>query len=450
MNKSTRVAKSIFPAVGTLLLLCTISASAQVLKGSTEPARNTAVTQTPPANLRMVTSDTEYQKLAVQAHYVPVNGTVRTLRNLRASSAEMTLLNELSQEKQSANTDLMQIRAARMQKPPVAIHPQTGMLNSRMVSAVNTRTAATMPATPSQVGPGTVQSEKTGTSRYAVMPSNIQVNACAFSNGQLAIGKMTGSGTAMTFTPIPEYNLYTIRGCNFGDAVPGNKAWIYTAGFHADFGIEEWSDSIIVLKLGENISGVGDLTNLTLVVHRADGKEAQASGYKFYAARNDQPIMLKYVPPAWRKFDYSTTGIHHWGWHPSLQDNSPVPTDPHLLFPADARNSSIYVSRGLGEKFSKGGTDYFDFTQLPAGWVVDTISWEPYPTNCFGVVTSREDYGQWNVNLNGSTVQVDWGDESCSGWVPPFFGYQDHTASIYSLQIFVKGPRGTDNLLPHM
>ena len=448
MKNSTRAVRAILPVLG--ILLCTAPAFAQVLKGSTAPQRNSAtISRTPPANLRMITSEADYEKLAVQAHYVPVNGTARTIRNLAASSAQMSLFSQLSQQKQSANTDLMQIRAARMQKAPVAVQPQAGMLNSRMASAANTRTVATMPSSSARIGPGTVQSEKTGTSRYAVMPSNIQVNACAFSNGQLAIGKMTGPGQAMTFTPIPEYNLYTIRGCNFGDAVAGNKAWIYAAGFHADFGIEEWSDSMIVLKLGENISGVGDLSNLTLVVHRADGKEAQATGYKFYAARIDKPIMLKYVPPGWRKFDYSVTGVHHWGWKASPTSDSPIPPN-NAMIPSDARNSSIYVTRGLTEKFSKTATDYFDFSKLPPGWVVDSVMWENYPTNCFGVVTSREEYGQWNVNLNGSTVQVDWGDESCSGWVPPFFGYQDHTASTYSLQVFVKGPRGTDNLLPHM
>lgn len=447
MINSTRVAKWVLPALGALLL-GSIPAFAQVLKGSAEPQRNSSVSQVPPKNLRMITSDAEYEKLGAQNHYIPANGTRRILRNPRASSAEMSLFNQLSQQKQSANADLLQIRSARMQRTPVAVQPQTGMLNSRMVNAANARSVATMPSTPSQVGPGTVQSERTPTSRYAVMPSNIQVNACAFSNGQLAIGKMTGPGQAMTFTPIPEYNLYTIHGCNFGDAVAGNKAWIYAAGFHADFSIEEWSDSMIVLKLGENISGIGDLSNLTLVVHRADGKEAQAGGYKFYAARVDQPILLKYVPPGWRKLDYSTTGVHHWNLHPYHQDNSPVAASP--MFPKDAQDSSIYVYRHMEEKFSNTATDYFDFSKLPPGWVVDSVAWENYPTNCFGAVTSREYYGQWNVNLNGSTVQVDWGDESCSGYVPPIFGYQDHTASAYSLQIFVKGPRGTDNLLPHM
>ena len=202
MKNVTRVVGRILP-VNTVFLLCSSSSFTQVVNGSTAPQRNSAgVSQTPPANLRMV-SDEEFQKLLVQNHYVRPNGTVRTFRNLSVSSTEMTLRNQLSQQKQSAETDLLQIRAAHTQKTPVALQPQTGMLNSRMVSATNVRTVATTPSAPSQIGPGTVQSEKTGTSRYATMPNNTQISACPFSNGQIAIGKMTGPGQAMTFTPTP-------------------------------------------------------------------------------------------------------------------------------------------------------------------------------------------------------------------------------------------------------
>ncbi len=389
------------------------------------------------AKVHVLTED-EFQKLVAKSPTVPPQGTEGpVVKNPNASALETAALAELAKQKQVADSDLSQIRAAHPMGNLPAVHSQA------------IRGGVSRP----NIGPERTQGEPTSASRYGRLSmSGNQVNGCyATSNGQVTIGKVTGQSYHLVFTPISQFNLYTIHGCNFGDSKPGNKAWIYGPGFHADFQIEDWTDSSIALKLGENISGVSDQDNLHLVVHRADGKEAQAEGFRFYAVR--ERVLLKYVPPAWRKLDTNVTGRSHWDWRASLQDNSPV-SGPNV--PAQAAGTStIYVGRRLGDKFAPA-SDTFDFSQLPKGWVVDSVAWVSFPANCPNIVTYRENFGQWNAQWSASKIQFSWGDTSCSGfWPNPILGiptnvYQNHTESNYALRVWVKGPRGMESMLPHM
>lgn len=361
----------------------------------------------------------------------------RIITNPNALASESSVFSELAVQKQGADADALKLKM----RPPSKMPPSPGP----------------SPVTPAPRPSPTLQTHPLGVSKYAeAPPPNTALNGCyALSHGQMTIGAVTGQTTKFVFTPISKYNLYSIHGCNFGDDQPGRKAWIYTAGFHADFQIEAWTDDLIVMKLGENISGVLDLDNLQLVIHRADGKEVQAGGFRFFAAR-DEGVLLRYIPPGWRKLDWNITGQHEWSQHPSLQSNSPV-SGPYV--PASASGvTSIYVTRGMNDKFTPA-TDSFDLSQLPKGWVVESVSWTTFPANCPYVVTYRQDFGQWDVQWSvrgGQAIQVSWGDTSCSGFEPnPFLGiptniYQNRTQSSYALKVFVRGPRGTESLLPRL
>src|SRR5260370_1552844 len=90
-----------------------------------------------------------------------------------------------------------------------------------------------------------------------------------------------------TFTPEAKYNFYTITGCSFGDPGPNSKVYIYYQDiFHQNFQVQEWNDNGIKINLNPSLRGLLDQDNLTLVVQRADGKQATKNGFKFYAARD--------------------------------------------------------------------------------------------------------------------------------------------------------------------
>jgi hypothetical protein len=265
----------------------------------------------------------------------------------------------------------------------------------------------------------------------------------------MRIFNVSGSGSPATFTPIAQYNFYTITGCSFGNIGSNAKAYIYKgATFREEFQIQEWNDNGIKLNLDPNIGGVTDQDGLTLVVQRADGQQASKSGFKFYAVR--ETVLLQYIPPAWRKLDYSVGST--WGKHPTTQDNSPV-SGPNV--PAQAAGTTIFVSRKLGEKFTPS-SDSFEFSQLPPGWVVEGASWTSFPATCANVVTYKEDFGSWNLQWSSTGIQFSWADTSCSGfWPNPALGgiptdvYQNHTESNYALMVWVRGPRGAESYLPH-
>ncbi len=386
-----------------------------------------------------ILTDDEFNKLIAKAPRALLKATESpAVKNPNLSARESPVLADLAKQKQKANADMMQARVARpggTLLPPPAPSPLT-----------------TAPKPPSTLH--SVQTQPTNASRYARMPAlDSHVGGCyAIARGQMMIGDVTGQAQKLVFTPMSQYNLYSIHGCNFGDDKPGSKAWIYGLGFHADFQIEAWTDDLIVMKLGENISGVLDQDNLQLVVHRADGKEAHAGGFKFFAAR-DEGVLLRYIPPGWQKLDWNVTGQTHWSEHPSLRSNTPV-SGPNVPSQA-AGATSIYVTRAMGDKFAPA-SDSFDLSQLPKGWVVESVSWITFPANCPYVVTYRQTFGQWNVNWSATGIQLSWADTSCSGFMPnPLLGfptniYQNRTQSSYALRVFVRGPRGTESLLPHM
>jgi hypothetical protein len=256
-------------------------------------------------------------------------------------------------------------------------------------------------------------------------------------------GIRTVNGSAhATFTPTKSYDLYTIVGCNFGDSGSTAKAWIYGSGFKQNFQILAWSDTSIAAMLDPNLSGIQDQDNLTLVVQTSDGKEAQASGFAFYAARDS--VQLSSIPQS--------------QVHPSPFSIGPVayssPAKASWAVPQGAVGSTNFVYRIWDQKAAPKW-DYYDLSNLPADWVVSAVGWGQYDDSCPGVVTYKEDFGSWGpqFDLIGNNFSFQWGDTSCSGWMPnpfPWLGwYSNHTQSGYALQVWVDGPRGTENLLPH-
>jgi hypothetical protein len=253
---------------------------------------------------------------------------------------------------------------------------------------------------------------------------------------------VSGSSYPATFTPIDQYNLYTIVGCSFGDPSPNNKVYIYgTGSFQGNFNIKFWSDNSIALSLDPTISGYPDLDNLTLVIQRSDGKQAQKGGFKFYAARATVP--LNTIPSSWVKLASLTYGFKTM----SAQYSSPPASDPG----PGASGGASYVSRFFnGQKFDPTGQyDVYDFGQLAPGWTTDSFQLNTYGQYCPYVITYRHTFGTFKGIWDSRGNIVVWlSDTTCSGFNPlsPFltYNYQNWTGSYYALQVWVNGPRGTD------
>src|SRR5262249_25154190 len=106
---------------------------------------------------------------------------------------------------------------------------------------------------------------------------------------------VSGGPTSAIFTPDAKYNFYTITGCSFGSPGTNSKAYIYYKGtFREDFQIQEWNDNWIKLSLDQNISGIDDQNDVSLVIQNNDGKQSTRNGYRFYAAR--QTVLLAQIP----------------------------------------------------------------------------------------------------------------------------------------------------------
>ena len=260
---------------------------------------------------------------------------------------------------------------------------------------------------------------------------------------------VSGSADPATFTPIDQYNLYTITGCSFGDT--SGKVSIYGKGsFQEYFIVKFWSENSIVVSLDSNLSGLPDFDNITLVVQRNDNLQTQKPGFKFYAAR--QAVPLKKIPSSWVRLMYFPF---------SVQYSSP-PSGPGL----GPNAGSAYVSRyGDGIKYDPSVpetcltlktycpqyVDYYDFSQLAPGWTTDSFQATIYAQTCPFTVTYREDFGTWNwdwAENNPNNIRGYLSDTSCSGFFAgmPLKNYQNWTGSYYALQVWVSGPRGLDPL----
>jgi hypothetical protein len=267
------------------------------------------------------------------------------------------------------------------------------------------------------------------------------------------IGTVNGKASGIIFTPEAEWNLYTIKGCGFGNAV-GN---IYLKGpfkggriplqirpnkdpKHPTF---VWRDTAIVASLDTRLTGEADLDNVTLVIEPASGSPMEKPGFKFFAAR--ETVELKSIPdlairlggPNW------LAGFGH--------------TVPGLA--VDVYRNGIWDPQNPNEhRPFEPGTDVFDFSILAAGFNVASAQIEHFDGSPNQVDIISKSTG-WNVVWEANGVRVNWGvaevapcpDENCNDWQAglqaSLSGQVSNKyveASLYGLNVWVSGPRGVD------
>jgi hypothetical protein len=144
---------------------------------------------------------------------------------------------------------------------------------------------------PTQIG-GSSQGSLLKKLEHAPAP----ISMCRFTTDPV-IENVSGKVHNIVVTPDPgtgQYpnNQYAIRGCNFG-AVQG-KVYVFGSFINHKspvyFGVDSWSDSLILVTFDPTFQNEYDLKDLTLAVVRTDGKSAQLPAISFYATRTSRPL----------------------------------------------------------------------------------------------------------------------------------------------------------------
>jgi hypothetical protein len=251
------------------------------------------------------------------------------------------------------------------------------------------------------------------------------------------------------FTPLATYNHYRIEGCGFGND-PGEVRLEIDAGSGASsvqsisLQLEQarsWSETEIDVYLDPALSGISDST-ATLVIRPPSGRFGTMAGCKFIAARTS-PIPLKTIASSWVKLNAASAQLH------SIRQLEYVSPPGHGTdVPRDSHEMSALVVRSDVDSFL-AGSDFFDFSPLNSGWVVDSIELRRYSAICPGDVTRAEQRGMWGANFDARGFTVAWARHTCRSFIPPIFRFA-MSFSEYAVKVWVTGPAGTDPMRTDM
>jgi trimeric autotransporter adhesin len=246
------------------------------------------------------------------------------------------------------------------------------------------------------------------------------------------ISTVNGLANGVLFTPIQDWNLYTIKGCGFGTR-PGN---VYLQGPFKGGRLQlqpspgtNWSATAIIAVVSPRVSGEMDQENVTLVVEPAGGAPIQKPGMKFYAARDT--VQLPSIPQTivrfgqpWTGsalpgsgFHYTTPAPHAHGWGAEVERFAP-----------DTTNQSAF----------NDGSDYFDFGTLNNGFVVQSARMTSADLGKF--TSSNFNFGG-SIQYEGDQVHVSWPHQDLDRIGSPG-SYV--CVSLYALNVWVTGPRGVN------
>src|SRR6266700_306256 len=266
----------------------------------------------------------------------------------------------------------------------------------------------------------------------AMPPASVAVSPpCMQSNVTI-----NGQATGVLFTPIAEWNLYTIKGCGFGNR-PGN---IYLQGPFAGGRIQlqvlpsqergrlNWSNTAIIATVDPQLRGEIDRDNITLVIEPAGGIPIQKSGFKFYAAR--ETVLLQSIPERAVRFgepfpksgpQYSIGAL-----------NTPSQLTPGMS--ADVIRESLESVLVLHPT-----SDYFDFSLMSPGFQAESLQFAQYDS---GFGNNCESQGDWNMQWDGNNIRVTLKVWGCNAGFLETNLNSDY--SLYSLSVWVSGPRGVN------
>ncbi len=247
-------------------------------------------------------------------------------------------------------------------------------------------------------------------------------NDCAL--GKTVLTTIDGTIEGATFTPDPQYNLYTIKGCNFGTQQGQLHLYGHFRAGQLALIVNSWSQDSIVSALDTNLRGESDQDDVHLVLIPAGGAQIDRGGQKFYAAR--ETVTLQAIPQAWVNF------------------GQVIDAGRAVVQPVYSVNApSAVVTRTSGDRFS-GGQDYFNFSRLKPGFTTDSFQLTYFPPPCTDDNTTYYNDGTFQPQWDGDNIRVILGAATCHvGAVGNIPGY-DWAQSSYILAVQVSGPRGVD------
>jgi hypothetical protein len=241
------------------------------------------------------------------------------------------------------------------------------------------------------------------------------------------IGTVNGQAKGTVFTPDPQFNLYTIKGCMFGDTQ--GQAYIYGpfAAGQVSLQIEFWSDTQIIAKVNPQVTGELDQSNVTLVVVPSGAPQVQKAGFKFYAVRETM-LLAKILPSV-----FVPAAVTDTANHPVLAQYSSPGSG---YFPG----RSASVVRDATSVFN-GGQDFFDFSKMKPGFIAESMVFEYWDMPPEQRVNFQEN-GVSNAEWVGDNIRVSWKMQHFH--TSPFLTApaRDDSQSGYALNVWVSGPRG--------
>lgn len=364
----------------------------------------------------------------------------RTLK-LKAGSLKTSAVikNSLAAKNTAAITE--QLQAQRKSAEQEASQMKLGLRAASSSAALTNRAATAEPKIQSTANVGLVGPAKTMSSGTMGITSQAgQLNELPILCGRdpsMRIVRVSGKSSPATFTPDSRFNFYTIAGCSFGDPGPSAKVYIYFQNtFHQEFQIQEWDDNAIKLQLDNNLTGLLDQDNVTLVVQRADGKQAVKNGFKFYAARQTT-LLDKILQQDWSLQHFTVNDVSKL----TSQYFSPSQHGTSFGFPT---GWSAAVSWNLTFAPLQADEDVYTFHNLAPGFLPDSAQAAQIDPDC-----SSDDWmqrnGKFNLNWdNQNNLRIDWEGVSCTTR-PSLGGDRFYSAGAnYVVNVWVTGPRGVD------
>lgn len=309
---------------------------------------------------------------------------------------------------------------------PAGAVPTTNTTNTNTTNTTSRLSAMRAPAITAAVPP-----PQTSSPNRAAMatPTSIALSCTTFNTSM--ISTVSGQQGSVTFTQDPQFNPFTIKGCNFGTARGQAQLNSSNGRKLANLNVDTWTDNLITVEVDPTLTDVLDQDNVTLVIFPASGPQAQKTGLHFYARRAE--LQLASVP------------ISEATLTPITDDSgSPVTAKFSSPYPLSGGSMSGGVDRVNAVRFV-GGTDSFDFSKLKPGFVlekfvVDTLSQGDAIASSacsgFGPSTSTAyTDGNWAWQMSGNAIQVTWMEVHCHD---AFNG--DFSDASYGLNVWVVGP----------
>lgn len=480
MNRLTGLQTRVQPWVTAVL----ITMGAMVLFGPDSRAQSLRPSSTQLAQQKTGATKTSSRLRRVVKAGPPKSGP--KVPNPFAAQKSAAILMQLDQQRKAADKEASEMKLGlQPAQSGTLLHPQSGNTNGTSKNGVQVATPARMPAlqsppsshtvprrtastaaqasapsallkpsAPAQMGPEGTTATRTGSRAIlaAPNPANTLVLTCAH-DSTMRILNVSGSYYPATFTTIKRYDAYTITGCSFGDPGPNAKVYLYKdiykgTGFPLQFQILEWHENWIHLQLDWNLTGLFDQDNLTLVVQRADGRQASKSGFKFYAAREN--VLLRNIPR--RTFSlWGLTTAKTSDWHVTY--NSPASASDGWGFQgmtAEVQwDEDLPFMKSAFDTAGKpsGGRDVYDFSRLQPGFVPTNAYLQWQNGDCSYASGILATTGNFNLEWQSASLWVDWQGQNCQN-MQCGGAFQGDCFSIpntnYGLDVWAEGPRGVD------